>query len=353
MKRIVQFVENGSGWTIQSVDFLTLHSVAYRPIAGSSYIPTPKYIQNKKATINIQNKDEKCFLWSVLAALHPRKINRERLFQYQRYENELNLAGLSFPLSIKHVKKFENLNNNISINVFAYDEKNGIYPVCVTSYKKRKACISLLLLTEDDRSHYLLITDKSKLFSRGKGVNDRRKYYCDYCLHGFCAEDNLAKHIIDCSKFGMQKVVLPREDNKWLQFNSIAKMLPAPFVIYADFESYTSKEKIVTTKATHAYEKHTPSGFSYIKVCTDSSKTGNVIVYRGDDVIGEFIRQLNAEAIEINEVLGHPLPMTNLTPQEEQRFASARVCYLCDQPLNRVKGSKNPAVKDHCHLTGQ
>ena len=36
----------------------------------STYIPLPTCIQNKKAVINIKNKDEKCFLWAVIAGLY-------------------------------------------------------------------------------------------------------------------------------------------------------------------------------------------------------------------------------------------------------------------------------------------
>ena len=30
----------------------------------------PAYIQNKRAVINIKNKDEKCFLWSTIVVLY-------------------------------------------------------------------------------------------------------------------------------------------------------------------------------------------------------------------------------------------------------------------------------------------
>ena len=43
----------------------------------------------KKAIVSIRNSDDKCFIWSVLRYLHPRKKNDSRLSDLKRYENEL------------------------------------------------------------------------------------------------------------------------------------------------------------------------------------------------------------------------------------------------------------------------
>ena len=61
------FQKEGSGWHLDEVENLKIHRAVYQPLAGSSYVPLPKFIANKKAVINIQNDDQKCFLWSVIA----------------------------------------------------------------------------------------------------------------------------------------------------------------------------------------------------------------------------------------------------------------------------------------------
>ena len=60
-----------SGWYFNEVVQLEFHTVEFNPTEGSSYLPLPDWITNKKAIINIQNKDEKCFLWCILRYLHP------------------------------------------------------------------------------------------------------------------------------------------------------------------------------------------------------------------------------------------------------------------------------------------
>ncbi|GBO32083.1 hypothetical protein AVEN_95751-1 [Araneus ventricosus] len=66
-----EFLKNGSGWVFDSVIHMELKTATYHPLAPSSYIPLPSKLAAKKAVINIKNTDQKCFIWSVLAALHP------------------------------------------------------------------------------------------------------------------------------------------------------------------------------------------------------------------------------------------------------------------------------------------
>ena len=66
--QIEEFQQRRSGWVLDKLLRLDLHVAEYNPLRTSSYIPLPAEIANKKAVINIQNKkDEKCFLWSVIA----------------------------------------------------------------------------------------------------------------------------------------------------------------------------------------------------------------------------------------------------------------------------------------------
>ena len=47
---------------------------------GGSYITSPDWIANKKATINPKNeKDDECFKWSIIAGLKYNKIKEKEL----------------------------------------------------------------------------------------------------------------------------------------------------------------------------------------------------------------------------------------------------------------------------------
>ena len=97
------YQRNGSGWYFKEVFSLEIHIVNYKPIKGSSYIPLPDFLMRKKAIINIGNKDNKCFLWSILRYLHPIHKNETRLTDIRKYENDLNFKGIDFPVKLKDI----------------------------------------------------------------------------------------------------------------------------------------------------------------------------------------------------------------------------------------------------------
>ena len=73
MIKLADYQMNGSGWYFKEVIRLEIHTVDYKPMKGKSHIPLPNFLMRKKAIINMENKDDKCFLWSVLRYLHPEK----------------------------------------------------------------------------------------------------------------------------------------------------------------------------------------------------------------------------------------------------------------------------------------
>ena len=59
----------GSEFAFESVDSLyyKLHKISLN--RGGSYIGSPKWLKNKKATINPKNNDDKCFRYALTVAL--------------------------------------------------------------------------------------------------------------------------------------------------------------------------------------------------------------------------------------------------------------------------------------------
>ena len=150
-----RFTNKGSGWVLNRIVSFVLHISQYRPLAGSSFIKSPDFIINKKCIVNVENKyDNKCFKWSVLAALHPAKDNSGRLCNYSKYENELNWEGVPSPTPLPHIRIFENNNPHISINVYIYkpEEGDAIIPTYITKHSHRKHHIDLLLLQDGDNT---------------------------------------------------------------------------------------------------------------------------------------------------------------------------------------------------------
>ena len=90
---------------------------------SGSYIASPKWIKNKKATINPQNKDDdKCFQYAVTIALnYDRTENHpERLSKVKRFINQYDWSEINFPSHVGDWEKFELNNKSIALNVFVF-----------------------------------------------------------------------------------------------------------------------------------------------------------------------------------------------------------------------------------------
>ena len=61
LEKMVTFQNEGSPWRLRSIIRLELHTVSYKPLRGETRISLPKKLADKKAIINIQIKDNKCF----------------------------------------------------------------------------------------------------------------------------------------------------------------------------------------------------------------------------------------------------------------------------------------------------
>ena len=71
------------------------------------------------AILDIEIEDEFCFLWSILASLHPCNNNHPNRVSYFRQNyDELNIDGFHFTNGLKcsDVHKIENI-KNLSVNI--------------------------------------------------------------------------------------------------------------------------------------------------------------------------------------------------------------------------------------------
>ena len=95
------YESKGSGWKFMGVQYLEILITKVKHFGGSSYMDLPLEIKNKKAFVNVQNKnDNECFKYSILAALHYDEIkdNLKRPSNYIKWQNELNFEGIDFPV---------------------------------------------------------------------------------------------------------------------------------------------------------------------------------------------------------------------------------------------------------------
>ena len=104
-----KILRDGSNFVFESVNLLTYHIHKTRLKRGKSYIKSPEWILNKRATINPKNKDNKCFQYSITVALNNQEIgnNPERISNIKPFIDKYNWKGIDFPAGIKDWKKSE------------------------------------------------------------------------------------------------------------------------------------------------------------------------------------------------------------------------------------------------------
>ena len=354
LNKISVWISEGSGWTVESVENHYLNIVKYEPIKGSSYIKLPHELRNSsQSLINIKNSDNECFRWCHIRHLNPQDKNPQRIKKSDKaFIENLNYSGIEFPVTTKQYNKIEK-HNEININVFGYEEKQK-YPIYV-SKEKYEDCMNLLLITENENKHYVLIKDFNK-FMYNQTKHKERKHFCMHCLQCFSSEKVLINHKENCIQVnGTQAIKMPTKDDNILKFNNFHKQLPVPFVIYADFEAITEKihgcQPNNNKSFTEAYQKHTDCGYGYKVVCCyDDKYTKPVQIYRGEKAVHKFMEAMLEEVKYCKKVMNKdfnkPLRMTK---DDEKEFQKSNKCHICEKEYNKT----DVRVRDHCHITGQ
>ena len=106
-----------SGWIFDKINSMKISFYKTTELNGTSYVKNPL---RSNAILNVQNNDKYCFIWSILASLHPcENNNASRVNNYVQYFNELNFQNFDLTNGFKYsdVHRFNEL-NNLSVNIY-------------------------------------------------------------------------------------------------------------------------------------------------------------------------------------------------------------------------------------------
>ena len=186
-EKIHRTIAVASGWNFHSVIGLEMYTVVYKPLKGGSYIKLPKEIATKKAVVNMKNtKDDQCFLWCVLRALNPVERDKERIDTNLKSKiDTVNMGDIHYPVNLRDVSEFEKLNPDIAISVYSYDENYSVGPLQVSQHIDRPYRIKLFLISDENKTHYCLIENFSKLVSAQASKHKGKAYVCERCINAF------------------------------------------------------------------------------------------------------------------------------------------------------------------------
>ena len=345
----------GSGWRFEKVIKLVLHTTRWDPVNAGSYIELPPALKNKKAIINMKNQDDKCFLWSVLRALNLKDKNAERIDNDLKSKvDNLNMEGIQYPVSFRGIDRFESQNPVISITLLGYNKDERVNTLKVSKYTGCKHDIVLLLIKDGEKSHYCLVKNTSALLASQINNHKGTSNICLNCINGFKSKDSLNKHKEYCYNNECVNIVMP-PPGTFLKFKNFRFSERAPFVIYADFESFIkpmdSCDPDPNKSYTKKYQKHKPSGFSYyIKslyedVFKSVKRTYIKTKKEEPDAEDVFVKWLEEDVKDIANI--EPKKMV-FTEKDKKQFINASDCWICGEYLGN-----DDKVRDHCHYTGR
>ena len=187
-----------SGLIIHKINSMKLSFYKSTELNGTSYVKNPL---RSNAILNIENNDKYfdkyCFIWSILASLHPcEKTHPSRVNNYVQYFKEINFQSFDFTNGFKcnDVHRFNEL-DNLSVNIFElsfYQDgdkwKQNLIPIEVSKNESDRV-VDLLIY----KNHYALIK-KLHVF-----LGDHNKsFVCRQCLSSYSCENALINHKEKC-----------------------------------------------------------------------------------------------------------------------------------------------------------
>ena len=158
---------------------------------GGSYIESPKWLKDKKCTINQK---------ATTLALNFNNIDKhhQRISKIKPFINNYNWNDINFPAAKKDWNKFEVNNKNVALNILNVLNVPFNTKKIEIAYKSkynliRDNQIILLMISNGKNWHYLAVKSLSRLL-RGIFSNHNSDYYCLNCFHSYRTENKLNVH---------------------------------------------------------------------------------------------------------------------------------------------------------------
>ena len=184
--------KHGSGWVLERIMLAYVNVARYQPLRGGTFLELPTKLKNKKAIINVQNRDNECLKWALRATLFSLKDGKDAQSP-SKYPvaDGINYTGIDFPTPVKQIEKLEAQNRTLAINVFGW-ENDTVIVHRISKKETNVGRINLMLIEKCKKQHYCFVKRVSALLYE-KSKNNKT-FFCMLCLTGFKRADILVNH---------------------------------------------------------------------------------------------------------------------------------------------------------------
>ena len=365
--------------------------------AGGSYVPHPKWIQNKMCMLNIKNKDFQCFRCCMIAdeletygeryGLHSPELwshytqspippgPKPRGFKPSYIETDLDFRTVpkdcSMPISL--IGDWERVNGN-KVGVYVYQVAHvslmGAEDEWITILRRPPANVKFekdvkLLLY---KGHYSLILDFQKLICRQHmSIHSYQGHTatmaCHRCLRYFKEKEKLERHLkarncVEGNEFKVEKHLAEVDDegNPPMDvFTKYQQVLFHPNVVYADFETDIHPDDHGTQRG----EKTTLLGRNKNVISAAYAAVGGdgfeiplehqAWLYRGPNPMTAFLISLMRLHAVYSKAKAKPMKII-MTDTNVRAHAEAQECGYCNSKFEETGELLKCA--DHNHFTG-
>ena len=183
---------------LKNINFLLkgVESITYsliKIIIKNTFVESPDWIKNKKCTINPQNKDNKCFQYSIIVSMHHKEIknNSERISKIKPFINNLNWENINFSPEKQDYRTSEMNNKSIALNILQVNEQriSHFYNSEFNQTRENKAI--LLMINCNEKKRYLAVKKLNGLLKKKIGHSGE---CCLNCLKLFVNKLSFQKH---------------------------------------------------------------------------------------------------------------------------------------------------------------
>ena len=332
-----------SGWRFDKNNSITIYFYETGELNGSNYVKIPL---RSNAILNIENNDRYCFIWSILANLHPCNNNHpNRVSNYKQYFDELNINGFNFANGFKcsNVHNFNEL-SNLSVNIFELifhrDQNKWRHKLIPFEVSKNNSdrVIDLAIY----KNHYVL-NKKLDVFLG----DHNKKFICRQCLSSYTSENMLIKHKQECGDDNITTIKTSNESH--IYWKKHFHKNPLYFRIYADFEADNEKDNSsVGNKTTNIYKQNPVlNGYHIVSEIEDVLKSDIYKLPLRCNNVDWFVD----EVLKIENTMTFYFKNTNkdiiMTQEDDEDYRNNNISRFCEKQIESDK------VRDHCHLTSK
>ena len=222
-------------------------------------------------------------------------------------------------------------------------------PIRVSKKADVRLEIDLLLIDDETKFHYVLITNLPLLVSRitKRRLRPRDKL-CRNCFYICSSPEVLERHCRTCLSREPAVVKMPSEKQKKVSFKNLKARWFAPIVLYFDLESLLQPLSSCDTErqSTKTIELHTPCSYCLVAVEHNNPKPLFVHLMRSEDCITRLVKELEQIAKEV-----HAKKQTHRYYRGSPPVRPENVdkCWICEEEFLDTEDDK---VLDHCHYSG-